>query len=123
MLDLRTALAPVLLVLTILAWAALTLWVFTSDVVSAATLVPLLVLIAGVEALVALRAPGIFAPVFGLATAVNFLPAAISGTAEELTGIGIAHALFALRIVIAMRRAHLSNQEPASTATKNAPAE
>jgi hypothetical protein len=142
---LRTTLAPALLVATFLGWATLTLWVFTSDVVSAATLVPLMLLAAGFEAIsllsssadrlarylqVAYEEPivtandaprwetialsyrqrfapsgsnGLFATLFLLATVVNYLPAAVSGTVEELTGLGVAHVLFAIRIVIAVR--------------------
>jgi hypothetical protein len=168
----RQALAPALLVLVVLGWATLTLWVFTTDVVSAATLVPLMVLAAGFEVLHALQITAnglahyvqvafeepatatspqwetttlsygqrfgpigsntLFSVLFGLVTAVNFLPAAISGTAEELVGIGIAHAVFVLRIVIASRRAARRQREdlerfrsllspPAST--KSTPAE
>src|SRR6266508_1150186 len=51
----RVTLGPALLVAVMLGWAALTLWVFTTDVVSAATLVPLVVLAAGFEALYALH--------------------------------------------------------------------
>jgi len=135
---LRLALVPVLLVLALLGWAALTLWVFTSDVVSAATLVPLIVLAGAFEAITVLQvsatrlacylqvahdapwetialsyrqrfeAIGSNAPVsalLGLATLVNFVPAAISGTFEELTGIAIAHAVVVIRIIVAGRRA------------------
>jgi hypothetical protein len=123
----RTVLAPALLVASILGWGALTLWVFTSDVVSAATLVPLMVLTAGFEAITALHgraerawdtvplsyrqrfAPSgsnaLFPVIFFLATVVNYLPAAVSGTVEELAGLGFAHVLFAIRILFAARRA------------------
>jgi hypothetical protein len=168
----RLALTPALLVLAVLGWAALTLWVFTTDVVSAATLVPLMVLAAGFEAIHALHlgaarracylqaafeepatsatprwetttlsyrqrfgrigSNATFSTLVGVATVVNFLPAAVSGTAEELAGIGIAHALLVLRIVTATRRAaRLQHDDldrfrlllsPAST-TKSAPPE
>jgi hypothetical protein len=134
----RETTAPVLLVAAILGWAALTLWVFTTDVLSAATLVPLIVLAASFEAVFALHltasrlarylqvagdagwehlalsyrqrfgaigANGLFTPIFGLAAVVNFVPAAVSGTVDELVGIGIAHGLFGLRLIIATRRA------------------
>jgi hypothetical protein len=101
----RPILAPVLLVATFLGWAALTLWVFTTDVVSAAALVPLMVLVAGFEAIAISGSKPLFAIVFFLATVVNYLPAAISGTVEELAGIGFIHVLFAVRILIATRRA------------------
>ncbi len=104
----RTVTASALLVLTIIGWATLTLWVFTTHVVSAATLAPLLVPAAGLEAINALHAPTLFAPLFGVAIAVNFLPAAVSGTTEELVGIGIAHALLAVRLIIAIRRRAIS---------------
>ena len=112
----RTSAASGLLIFTIIGWATLTLWVFTTDVVSAATLVPLLVLAAGLESLIALRGPTLFAPLFAVATVVNFLPAAVSGTTEELVGLGLAHALFAVRLVIAIRRRRTtstSNTAPA----------
>jgi hypothetical protein len=112
----RTSTTSALLVLTIIGWATLTLWVFTTDVVAAATLVPLVVLAAGLESVNALRGPTIFAPLFAVATAVNFLPAAVSGTTEELVGIGLAHAVFAIRLVIAIRRR-------ANSSTKSAPVE
>jgi hypothetical protein len=144
----RATLAPALVVFAVIGWATLTLWVFTSDVVSAATLVPLIVLAAGFEATVALQTSAnrlarylqaayeeslteppdarprwestsllfrqrfgpigsnaLFPVLFGLATAVNFVPAAVSGTSEELAGIGLAHLLLIVRIVIADRRA------------------
>ncbi len=46
-----------------------------------------------------------FSVLFILATIVNYVPAAVSGTVEELVGIGFAHALFAVRIIIAGRLA------------------
>ncbi len=98
-----------LLCFSIAVWAALTLWIFTTDVVSAATLIPLVVLVSGFEALYALDAaigPGaLFAGVFLIAAAVNYLPAAFSGTAPELAGLAIAHGLFAVRLLVARRRA------------------
>src|SRR5690349_9248460 len=112
----RTSTTSALLVLTIIGWATLTLWVFTTDVVAAATLVPLVVLAAGLESINALRGPTIFAPLFAAAIAANFLPAAVSGTTEELVGIGPPHALFAVRLVIAIRRR-------ANSATMTAPVE
>jgi hypothetical protein len=151
---LRVTLAPALLVAVILGWAGLTLWVFTTDVVSAATLVPLVVLAAGFEAVHALHvsagrlarylqveyeepapvAPAVapqwqttallygqrFAPsgsnllfsaLFFLATIVNYVPAAVSGTPQELAGVGFAHALFAVRILVAGRRAARLHRE------------
>jgi hypothetical protein len=147
-LRLRVTLGPVLLVAVILGWAALTLWVFTTDVVSAATLVPLVMLAAGFEALYALHvsaerlaryiqveyeetasaspaaAPrwettslsyrqrftpsgsnALFSALFFIATIVNYVPAAVSGTVQELAGVGLAHTLFAVRILVASRRA------------------
>jgi hypothetical protein len=137
---LRGTLRPALLVFVIAGWAGLTLWVFTTDVVSAATLVPLAVLAAGFEAIYALhvsverigrylqvqyettpgwettalsysqrfRSPGpngLFSGIFLITTAVNYLPAALSGTVPELAGLGIAHALFVVRVLVAVRRA------------------
>jgi len=161
----RSVATPALLVLAILGWAALTLWVFTSDVVSAATLVPLIALVAGFEALyllhlhttrlaaylqVAYDAPwettslsyrqrfgpfgsnSLFAILFVLATLVNVVPAAVSGAPEELAGIGVAHALFVIRIIVATRRATRLEAEDlerfrsllsSASTTKNAPAE
>jgi small neutral amino acid transporter SnatA (MarC family) len=148
----RMTLAPVLLVVVMVGWAALTLWVFTTDVVSVATLVPLMVLAAGYEALYALHVSAerlarylqvayeepivsgsatpltptpqwettslyyrqrlspvgsnaLFCALFILATLVNYVPAAVSGTVEELVGIGVAHVLFAVRIIMAGRLA------------------
>jgi hypothetical protein len=98
-----------LLCFSIAVWAALTLWIFTTDVVSAATLIPLAVLASGFEALYALDAgigPGaLFVGVFLIAAAVNYLPAAFSGTGPELAGLAIAHGLFAVRLLVARRRA------------------
>ncbi len=171
----RATLAPALLVAVILGWAALTLWVFTTDVVSAATLVPLMVLAAGFEALYALHvnaerlagylqveyeepiassttplttpprwettslsyrqrfpSPGstpLFSALFIVATIVNYLPAAVSGTFEELVGIGFAHALVAVRVIMAGRRAarlrgeDLERLRMLLNPTKNAPPE
>jgi hypothetical protein len=163
----RSVAGPALLVFTILGWAALTLWVFTTDVVSAAALVPLIVLAAGFEALYQLHvhttrlalylhvaydatwettslsyrqrfgafgSNSLFAALFILATLVNFVPAAVSGAPEELAGIGIAHALLVIRIILASRRATRLEAEDlerfrsllsssTSTTTKNAPAE
>jgi hypothetical protein len=158
-LRVRVTLGPTLLVAVILGWAALTLWVFTTDVVSAATLVPLVVLAAGFEALYALHvsaerlaryiqveyeepasssspaspaaAPrwettslsyrqrftpsgsnALFSALFFIATIVNYVPAAVSGTVQELAGVGFAHALFAVRIIVAGRRAaRLRNED------------
>ncbi len=106
----RTLLAGAALLGFIIAvWGALTLWIFTTDVVSAATLIPLVVLASGFEALYALDAgigPGaLFVGVFLMAAAVNYLPAAFSGTAPELAGLAIAHGLFAVRLLVARRRA------------------
>ncbi len=171
----RATLAPALLVAVVLGWAGLTLWVFTTDVVSAATLVPLMVLAAGFEALYALHvnterlarylqveyeepiasaAPplttpprwettsllyrqrfpssgstALFSVLFILATIVNYVPAAVSGTVEELVGIGFAHALFAVRVIIAGRLAarlrgeDLERLRMLLSTTKNAPLE
>jgi hypothetical protein len=118
----RTATTSALLVFTIIGWATLTLWVFTTDVVAAATLVPLVVLAAGLEGLIAFHGPTLFAPLFAVAIAVNFLPAAVSGTTEELVGIGLAHALFAVRLIIAIRRRSIA-ASAASSISKSAPAE
>jgi hypothetical protein len=104
----RTAFVTALLVAALSAWAALTLWVLTADVVAAATLVPLVILLAGLEALVALGYPRRFWPVFVIAAIVNFLPAAVSGTAEELAGIGLIHAAFFVRLILVTRRASKS---------------
>jgi small neutral amino acid transporter SnatA (MarC family) len=170
----RATLAPALLIVVMVGWAALTLWVFTTDVVSAATLVPLMVLAAGYEALYAVHvnaerlarylqvayeqpiasesatpltatpqsettslyyrqrfssigSNALFSALFILATLVNYVPAAVSGTVEELVGIGVAHVLFAVRIIMTGRRAARVRSEDLERArtlvnpTKNAP--
>jgi hypothetical protein len=174
----RVAMAPALLIAVMVGWAALTLWVFTTDVVSAATLVPLMVLAAGYEALYALHVAAerlarylqvayeepiasgsatpltptptpspqwettalsyrqrfssggsnaLFSALFILATLVNYVPAAVSGTVEELVGIGVAHVLFAVRIIMAGRLAarvrseDLDRMRTLLDPTKNAP--
>ncbi len=170
----RATVAPALLVAVMLGWATLTLWIFTTDVVSAATLVPLMVLAAGYEALYAFHVKAerlarylqvayeepiasgsatpltaspqwettslayrqrfssvgsnaVFSALFILATMVNYVPAAVSGTFEELVGIGFAHTLFAVRIIMAGRIAarvrgeDLERLRTLLNPTKNAP--